>query len=108
MADPTIPKWRGQWSRDSGLEVHIMVPEGQAFDGRDYGTLNRFLARVPRQANMPGRPEWPSWKQMMEARDALIAEDPRGGTQERVAEELGCSINTVKTRAKNHGGWPRG
>jgi hypothetical protein len=53
-----------------------------------------------------GRPEWPLWEAMIEARD-LLRSSGKQGTQQEVADHLRCDLKTVKRRARRNGGWPR-
>lgn len=74
-ADPSITKIRFGWSQDGQRELTIAWREGEPFDDRDYATLTRQLAAIPRRPNVPGRPESPSWQEI----DKVLEELRRSG-----------------------------
>ena len=51
-----------------------------------------------------GRPVEITWQMVREARRLLRSEGKKG-TQEEVADQLKCTIETVKRRARENGGW---
>lgn len=90
-------------SRKRSVEAHAGVAEGTG-TAHDADAWKTIRARVEAERSGPGRPEWPSWDTMMAAR-AQLRNEGEPGTQERVAEVLGCSAKTVYARAKKNGGW---
>src|ERR1700730_14868596 len=71
MADPSTPKIRFGWSQDGQRELTIGWRDGEHFDHPDYATLTRQFTAIPRQPNVIGGPEPPSWQEIDRVLDEL-------------------------------------
>jgi hypothetical protein len=76
--------------RDAQEEECLVADERQVF-----GTGER---------NPTGRPVEITWQMVRDAR-ALLRSEGEKGTQQQVAERIGCAVETVKRRTRENGGW---
>jgi chromosomal replication initiation ATPase DnaA len=104
LPDPADDELRAIWLRDA------RVKEGVAQFSQVAARLAERVRKTHGQAVRPidrrstGRPVEITWKMVDEARQQLRSEGAKS-TQQAVADFLRCSLQTVKSRTREHGGW---